>query len=871
MAVRPSSASAATRRPRRAQSRRAQSRRLALALLGGLLAATTLAPQPAQAAATNASFSRLAGPTRYETAVEIARKYVEVRVDAGSQLETALLTSGADEHFGYALVTPALSLRYGAPLLLTEPDILTASVETFLHSYAFEHVIIIGDDDVVSDDVAQAIRALGLGVSRIGDDDVYATAVNVASRVGPSVGVPGTYRDRGRTSLLATGELFADALAAGPLAYQGEYPILLTPRRGLRADVAQFLTDSGTEHVVILGGPAAVSTRVENSIIDLGITVDRLYGPDRFATATRIAEELLGPDTPRRCFDGSAFGLAYGRKAADALVSGPLLGELCTPLLLTELNSVPDAVADLLESDDFAPGDGEGNLHLTVFGGPAAITSFTVLQVVAAGTLAAMTAKISGVQGRCYLNVTFNEPVLTVDAADSTNYRRAGVAFGTEDATVDAGDSETTTEATILLQGAVQYPQSVVPVGCARPLVSHEEIEILGGVIGEKDGRRSVRRSVSNVKADRTGPSLSMTAYDAATSAVVTANEAIRVRTGRVELYRDKPQPLTETVTVHVTEGAIRFEVPAPASFGGILRTDDRITVLNGAVEDLAGNGADRVSARVAGDNTLPEVAKVTASRPTGRTAASISVDGRSDGQGVRNALTISGKLFGAAAGAVGNNWTLQIATETSWLPTRASSVTVTDTGDGGRIFLQAGTSRTLEDVVADLNRVAGFREWFSVELDEEVESTEELPVTLGVDLRPTSFRGGLSSVDIAVIWTEPVLGCDSGAGAIEPGRFELDANDDGTFDYSLDGRGAGRAGVTFVAAPGGNESIVARRAACDTAAGAQSGTLIARLQAADNRLLPELQSHMTIAEGAATDFNGNRSAEQRFSDFTRQ
>ena len=865
MAVRSSFASAARR-----HCGRARPRRLSLALLSGLLAAGALAPQPAQAAATDASFTRLAGPTRYETAVEIAREYVEVRVDAGSQLETALLTSGDDEHFGYALVTPALSLRYGAPLLLTEPDILPASVETFLHSYAFEQVIIIGDVDVVSDDVAQAVRALGLGVSRIGEADVYATAVNVAGRVGPSAGIPGTYRDRGRTSLLATGELFADALAAGPLAYQGEYPILLTPRRGLRADVAQFLTDSGTEHVVILGGPAAVSTAVEIAVTDLGITVDRLYGDDRFATATRIAEELLGPDTPRRCFEGDAFGLAYGFKAADALVSGPLLGEQCTPLLLTELDSLPDAVADLLESDEFAPGDDEGKLHLTVFGGPAAITSFMVLQAVAAGTLDAMTAEISGVQGRCYINVTFDEPVLTADAADSTNYRRAGVAFGTEDTAVVVGDAETTTEATILLEGAVQYPESVEPVGCSRPLRSNEEIEILGGRIGEKDGRRSVRRSVNNVVADRTGPTLSMTAYDTATSAVVTSSEPIRVRSGVAEVEREKPQPLKATVIVQVTDGATRFEVSAPASFGGTLRTGDRITIVTGAVEDLAGNGAGRVSARVVGDNTLPEVAKVTVSRPTGRTAASLSVDGRRDSQTVRNALTITGKLFGAASGAVGNGWTLQVATETSWLPTRTSGVTVTDTGAGGRIFLHAPADRTLEDVVADLNRNADFREWFVAELDDEVDSTPEMPVTLGGDLSPTAMRGGLSSVDIAVIWSEPVLGCDAGAGAIESGRFQLDANDDGNFDYSLDGRGAGLAGVAFVAAPGGNESIVARRAACDETAGAQSGTLVARLQASDIGLLPGQGSLLLISEGAATDFNGNRSVAQRFAEFSR-
>ena len=309
MAVRSSFASAARR-----HCGRARPRRLSLALLSGLLAAGALAPQPAQAAATDASFTRLAGPTRYETR---GRDCSGVRRGASRRrlaAETALLTSGDDEHFGYALVTPALSLRYGAPLLLTEPDILPASVETFLHSYAFEQVIIIGDVDVVSDDVAQAVRALGLGVSRIGEADVYATAVNVAGRVGPSAGIPAPTATGAARRCLPPASSFADALAAGPLAYQGEYPILLTPRRGLRADVAQFLTDSGTEHVVILGGPAAVSTAVEIAVTDLGITVDRLYGDDRFATATRIAEELLGPDTPRRCFEAMRSALPTGSR-----------------------------------------------------------------------------------------------------------------------------------------------------------------------------------------------------------------------------------------------------------------------------------------------------------------------------------------------------------------------------------------------------------------------------------------------------------------------------------------------------------------------------------------------------------------------------
>ena len=839
-------------------------------MLCAALLASTAIQLPAGAAATKASFSRLAGLTRYETGVAIAQVYFRDRTDTGARPDTAIVTSGADEHFGYALTAPPLSRHHGAPLLLTRPNELPEAVGTFLSSNSFEQAIIVGGADVVSDGVAAALRALGLTVSRIAGDDVYRTATAVAARVGSPAGTPGRYRNLGRTTLIATGEVFADALAAGPLAYQGRHPVLLTPSLDLHPDVKQFLIDSKTEHVVILGGPNAVSPWVEYDIGDLGITVSRLYGPDRLATATRIAEELLGPDSPQRCFNGSEFGIAYGWRAADALVSSPLLGERCAALLLTERNSVPRVVVDFLDADEFAPGDDDGNLALTVFGGSNAVTSFAALQAVAAGTLPKISADIAGVEGRCFLEVSFNEPVRTSHAENPANYRRSLVAFRPSDVDVDAGSGDTTSTATIVFTGAQQHQDTVVPVGCARPLVAKEEVEIRGDVIGEHDGRRVVRRVVTNVAADKTPPTVSLIANDHAPAVLVTASEPIRLREGLAELQREGPGGETVTVVLQVTEGATGFEVPVPELLDGMLRAGDRITIEAGAVEDLAGNTANRATAKAVGDNTPPEVATVTVSRPRGRAVAEISVDVLRDGSVVNDALTVTARSFGAASGATGNNWTLEIVSEPGWLPTRIAVVTATSTSDGGRLRVQAAERRTVEKITADLNRNPGFRAWFTAKLADGVDSTEDTPVTLNGSSAPALMSGGLSSVDITVVWSEPVLDCDAGDGLVVPGRLEIDADNDAVADYAFDGRGAAAAGVTFEAAPGGNPAVMAGGANCDTAAGVRDGTLVARIQSGDLPALPGLNSKLFAGDGAAIDLSGNYSEPHRFSGFTR-
>ena len=844
-------------------------KRVTLSILSVALLAASLAlgTQPTQAASTKTSSSRLAGLTRYETAIEVARTYIEARKSIGESPVTAILTSGEDRHFGYPLIAPSLSRRRGAPLLLTEPRELPASVTNFLSTSGIEEVVILGGSHVVTTDVEGTLVDAGYDVSRIAGDDVYATAVAVAERVGPSAaGEPGPYLEQGRTALVATGEVFADALAAGPLAYRGQHPLLLTPPSRLDDGAAQFLADSGTQHVIILGGSAAVGTSVERSIADLGITVDRLSGRDRYATAVRVATELLGPDSPHRCFDGADVGLAFGGRAADALVSGPLLGEWCAPLLLVEQNALPGVVEHFLQFEDFADGGDRDQLHLTAFGGPAAVSSFAVLLAVGAGTLKHIQAQIIGVQGRCYLDVAFEEFVRTSDAENIRNYARSGDALNESLGTVDAGDRKSTRAARIILTGSVEHMTSVVPVGCKHPLETDEQIEVAAESIKGESGRRNVRRSVSYVEADRVRPRLTLTVDDAATEVVVTASEPVRLRTGVAEIRREASPRKTAEVALQVAEGSTRFTIPAPHELGGVLRAGDFVIITWGALEDLAGNQNSQITARAAGDNTPPEVSRVSASRPRGRAGASVSVGGLADGSAVANALTISTQRYGQVFGAIGNDWSVEFRQESSWPATRRTELTIAPAQQGGQLTVRAAEGRTLKDLASDLNSHLDFKQLFRAELAADVDDG----ATLAGSTAPTRLQGGTSTVDLVVRWSEPVHDCDAGSDAIDLSRLVLDIDADNQVDLALDGNGAGRFGLTFVDAPDGLAAIMAGRAACDTTAGVRAGTLVARLQSSDHSALPSLQSRLLVRAGAAVDLNGNRTQEHRIDSFSR-
>ena len=126
--------------------------------------------------------------------------------------------------------------------------------------------------------------------------------------------------------VLTRNDLFADALAGGPLATAKNAPLLLTSSQSFDAttatELSRVLAPGGT--VYLLGGKSALSASVQSAVTTLGYAVVRLSGSDRYGTAIAIAGALGNPTTVFEA-SGQAFPDALSAVPAAAHVHGVIL------------------------------------------------------------------------------------------------------------------------------------------------------------------------------------------------------------------------------------------------------------------------------------------------------------------------------------------------------------------------------------------------------------------------------------------------------------------------------------------------------------------------------------------------------------------
>lgn len=141
--------------------------------------------------------------------------------------------------------------------------------------------------------------------------------------------------------VLTRDDVVADAMVAVPLAKKYDAPILMTPSNELQASVLNEILRLNAKTVYILGGEGAISSSVERQLQVYGISTVRIAGSDRYETAAKIAALVGSP--------GTAY-LAYGYGEPDALVASALAAEQGIPILLTDINSLPESTKEELNT-----------------------------------------------------------------------------------------------------------------------------------------------------------------------------------------------------------------------------------------------------------------------------------------------------------------------------------------------------------------------------------------------------------------------------------------------------------------------------------------------------------------------------------------
>jgi probable HAF family extracellular repeat protein len=295
----------------------------------------------AGAASTSAAaigVSRLAGSDRISTAVAVSHTSFPTG-GAG-----AVVLARADD-YPDALVGAPLAAAKNAPLLLTDGSTLAAATSTEIARAltAGGTVYILGGVGAIPAAVATQLTGAGYHVVRYAGADRFATAVAVAG----ALANPGTV-------LLASGENYPDALAAGPAAAHVHGAVLLTDGNVMPAATKSYLAKTTT--VYAIGGPAATADPAATAV----------FGADRYETAAAVATKFFTAP--------AVAGIATGLSFPDALSGGAQLALLGGPLLLASQGSVPFATADYI-------GQTRTITDVRVYGGTAVLGDSVVTQL----------------------------------------------------------------------------------------------------------------------------------------------------------------------------------------------------------------------------------------------------------------------------------------------------------------------------------------------------------------------------------------------------------------------------------------------------------------------------------------------------------
>ena len=261
----------------------------------------------------NTNTGRIDGRDRIETAINISKKNYD-------RAKSVIVVR--HDLFPDSMTASVLAKLKDAPILLNPTDKLDSRVGDEIKRLGAEEVIIVGGQNSVSEKVREDLKAYDAdkNVERIAGTDRYGTSEMVAKRV---VGITG----KKNTGVVASGQVFPDALSVGTFASREGYPILLVKKDSVPSQVANAMKDLEINKTYIAGGTNTISKSTEAKLPGV---LERMAGSTRYETSVAIAKSKFGASK-------EAY-IASGEEFADALVISPISGKFNRPTLLVSRN-----------------------------------------------------------------------------------------------------------------------------------------------------------------------------------------------------------------------------------------------------------------------------------------------------------------------------------------------------------------------------------------------------------------------------------------------------------------------------------------------------------------------------------------------------
>lgn len=294
----------------------------------------TMIPNIVQASAVNTK--RISGTDRYATSIAISK-------EGWTQCDYAILTSG--ENYPDALSAAPLAKKYNCPIILTSKYSLSDDIISELKRLNVKEVFILGGTGVIDNNIDTQLKSSNIKASRISGDDRYETSAKIAESLGTHDEV-----------FIASGEDFADALSAAPIAAIKSVPILLNPKERLNSTVSNFVKNKNIYKAYVVGDTTSLSENVLNSVSNFN--AERIDGTDKYDRNINVISKFK--DTIN--FD--TIFIASGNDFPDSLSGAALAAKTNSPVILINNNNI-DKVKNFIKDKDIS--------NIVVLGGEGAV------------------------------------------------------------------------------------------------------------------------------------------------------------------------------------------------------------------------------------------------------------------------------------------------------------------------------------------------------------------------------------------------------------------------------------------------------------------------------------------------------------------